>query len=87
MSEVEPARIDCDVVITLLQMSLYDLWNVKAHGWVPERGTLEVNVIIVRRCGNCSQYCQNGECAQHLGGSSLLPFHWLANVAALPHFI
>lgn len=68
MGEVELAGVYSDVVIPLLQVSPHDLWYVEAHGRVLKRGTFEVDVVIVRGFGSRSQYCQYGECVQHLDG-------------------
>ena len=55
VGEVELAWVDCDVVVTLLQMPLHHLWHVDTHGRMVQRRTLEVDVVIVRSCGSCRE--------------------------------
>jgi hypothetical protein len=47
MGKVEGARVDSRVVIALLQVPLHQLRHVDTHGWVIERGTLEVDVGVI----------------------------------------
>jgi hypothetical protein len=67
-------------------MPFHHLWHIDTHGRVIERGTLEVDVVIVRGRSNCSQHCQYGECVQHYDTVVESSLHCLSIAAVLAVF-